>query len=338
MTLDTKTRRRTRRGARTAFAASLAAGAGMVAALGFAGPASAATTAQLRDGTLQIRGDAASDKLALINAPTTFVLDVGEDGTADFTFDRATVTAVDIQGRAGDDDLVVERGGGASDTPITLDGGAGDDTLAGGDGADLLRGGPRDDVVDGNIRADVADLGPGDDHFRWDPGDGSDTIEGGPGHDSLEFNGSNAAETIDLSANGPRVRLFRNVAAITMDFDGVETTNVRALGSADTITVGDLTGTDLKLAHVDLGATDGTGDTAADRVITNGTARADRVAVTRDGAGVLVTGLPAQTRITGSEAANDALLVNTLAGADRVTVAPDVAGLMQPIVDLGPGQ
>ena len=62
----------------------------------------------------------------------------------------------------------------------------------------------------------------GDDRFQWDPGDGSDTVEGQAGNDRLDFNGSNAGEKIELSANGGRTRLTRNIAAITMDFDGIE--------------------------------------------------------------------------------------------------------------------
>src|SRR4051812_23806618 len=47
-------------------------------------------TAQVKAGTLQIRGDGAADKLKLEPTPTTLVVDVGEDNTADFTFDRST--------------------------------------------------------------------------------------------------------------------------------------------------------------------------------------------------------------------------------------------------------
>ncbi len=54
------------------------------------------------------------------------------------------------------------------------------------------------------------------------------------------FNGANIAEKIDLSANGHRLRLFRDVGSITMDTDGVETVDVNALGGADTLTVNDL--------------------------------------------------------------------------------------------------
>jgi len=43
-------------------------------------------------------------------------------------------------------------------------------------------------------------MGAGNDTFTWDPGDGNDTVEGQGGTDSLEFNGSNAAENIDVSA------------------------------------------------------------------------------------------------------------------------------------------
>ena len=53
------------------------------------------------------------------------------------------------------------------------------------------------------------------------------------------------------------MRLTRNVAAVTMDLDGIEQANVRALGGADNVTVGDLTGTGLKTANVDLAAFDG---------------------------------------------------------------------------------
>ena len=96
-------------------------------------------------------------------------------------------------------------------------------------------------TIDGGRGSDTALLGSGDDTFTWDPGDGSDTVEGQGGHDTMQFNGSNAPEHIDLSANGSRVRLFRDVANITMDLNGIENLNVAALGSADTITVNDLT-------------------------------------------------------------------------------------------------
>src|SRR5262249_6568328 len=56
-----------------------AAGSILAATLTFAvDQAHAAYTAQVKAGTLQIRGDGASDKLLLAPTPTTLVLDVGE--------------------------------------------------------------------------------------------------------------------------------------------------------------------------------------------------------------------------------------------------------------------
>ena len=54
-----------------------------------------------------------------------------------------------------------------------------------------------------------------------------------------------------------RVRLFRDVGTITMDLNGVENIQFSALGGADTITVNDLTGTDVKQVNIDLSANGG---------------------------------------------------------------------------------
>ena len=104
---------------------------------------------------------------------------------------------------------------------------------------------------------DAADLGDGNDTFIWNPGDGSDIVEGGAGTDTLVFNGANVAENIDISANGGRARLTRDVGNVTMDLNGVEHIQLNALGGADTITVNDLTGTGVTQVAIDLGATPG---------------------------------------------------------------------------------
>jgi Ca2+-binding RTX toxin-like protein len=105
---------------------------------------------------------------------------------------------------------------------ITVDGGAGDDTLLGSNGTDLLLGGDNNDFIDGQQGNDTVFLGAGDDTFQWDPGDGSDTVEGQAGNDRMVFNGANIAEIFDVSANGSRVRFTRNIATVTMDLDDVE--------------------------------------------------------------------------------------------------------------------
>src|SRR5690349_12747270 len=240
-----------RRIARRALAASALAFGLLAASMALgAVPAFAAYTAKVQNGTLVLTGDGASDKLALRlagGAPNTLQVDVGEDGTADFSFDRTTFTAIDVAAGGGDDEIRIDRSGGTfTDETVTLNGGPGNDKLIGGDGADILIGGSGDDFADGNIGADQAQLGNGDDRFQWDPGDGSDVVDGQGGNDVLDFHGSNASEHIDLSPNGSRARLTRDVAAITMDLDGTERIALSTLGGTDTVTVNDLAGTSVK--------------------------------------------------------------------------------------------
>ena len=230
--------------ARRALALAALTSACLVAALGLAtDQASADYTARVQAGTLQLTGDGASDTLLLApGAPNT--LNVSVNGQLVFGIDRGAFTAVAVDAKGGNDTVNVQNQSPALEN-VTIDGGSGDDTLIGANGAESLIGGAGNDFVDGNLGADTAQLGSGADTFQWDPGDGSDTVDGQAGKDTLAFNGSNAAENIDLTANGSRVRLFRNVAAITMDLNDIERSDLRALGGADVVTVADLTGTDL---------------------------------------------------------------------------------------------
>jgi hemolysin type calcium-binding protein len=324
-----------RRALAAATAGALAVTLGLAA--GSAGAAPARVQARVLAGTLEITGTARADTITLrpaLGPPTMLVVDVGADGTAEFSFDSASFSAITVAARGGADTINGSFGLAALGQ-LTIDGGRGNDTLHGGDGDDVLRGGPGNDTIIGARGNDTASLGAGDDRFTWNPGDNDDSIEGQAGTDVLAFNGSNASERIDIAANGPRVKLFRDIANINMDFDAVERLELTALGGADRITVGDLTATDLKTADVDLSAGAGGGDAQPDAVIVTGTSRADKVRVTRSGARVLTTGLATQTRIAGSEPANDSLFINTLAGNDDVNVATDVADLIQATVDLG---
>src|SRR5919198_559069 len=66
------------------------------------------------------------------------------------------------------------------------------------------------------------------------------------------FFGANIGENIDISANGGRVLFSRDIANVTMDLDDVEQIDYRALGGADNVVVGDLTGTDVTAVTPDL--------------------------------------------------------------------------------------
>src|SRR4051812_19525018 len=95
----------TSRSPRRALVASAVVAACAVGTLGVAAPAGAATSLQIEDGTLQVLGDNANNKVAVFNGATAFAIDVGADGSAEFTADRSAFTKVEVQGRGGDDEL-----------------------------------------------------------------------------------------------------------------------------------------------------------------------------------------------------------------------------------------
>jgi Ca2+-binding RTX toxin-like protein len=196
-------------------------------------------------------------------------------------------------------------------------------TINGGDGNDLITGSAGGDLVIGGRGSDTALLGAGNDTFVWNPGDGSDIVDGQAGVDTLQFNGSNVSERIDISANGSRARLTRDVANITMDLNRMETIDVAALGGADTLTVDDLTGTGVKNVNIDLASPSGSGvgDGQADTVIINATSGNDVITVSNSGGAIIVSGLATTVTITGAEAANDRLLINGLGGDDVITAS-----------------
>ena len=196
----------------------------------------------------------------------------------------------------------------------------------GGDDADTLTGSAGDDLVNGGRAADTAFMGGGDDTFVWNPGDGSDVVEGQAGSDTMLFNGANIAESIDLSANGSRLRFTRDIASITMDTNGVENVDVNALGGADKVNVGDLAGTNVSQVNVDLAATIGgdAGDGQPDAVVVNGSSGDDAIAISGGAGSATTSGLAAVVAISHAEPANDTLTVKALAG-DDVALATELA-------------
>ncbi len=337
------------------LATALAGATGIVAGQGDAAPAIKAETAlhpskkvrfkhpKLKHGVLTIKGTEVSDKIAIrlqADDPSTLQVDVGDDGSADFSFERNRVAKIIVDAGAGDDQVRVDESNGVfTDTiPTTIDGGDGNDDLAGGSGAETLFGGDGNDSIDGNRGNDVAFLGAGDDTFVWDPGDGSDIVEGQDGTDTLFFNGANIAEKVDLSANGDRLRFTRDVAGITMDTAGVERVDFNALGGTDAVAVHDLTGTDVTKVNLDLAAAGGVGDGAADTVAVDGTKSADNVVdISGDAAaGVAVAGLHASVAIQHQES-GDALTVATSLGNDRISAAGLAAGAITLTLDGGVG-
>jgi Ca2+-binding RTX toxin-like protein len=293
-----------------------------------------------------VAGDGATDSVSVDATSGNDAVIITGDATSVAVIGLAATTLIKngevddqllVNGGAGDDKLDASTLGTMT---LTLDGGAGNDTLLGGRGADKLFGGEGNDFVDGNQGNDTAFLGGGDDTFVWDPGDGSDTVEGQDGFDTMLFNGANVNENIDLSANGDRLRLFRDVGNITMDTDGVERVVITARGGADTVTVGDLSGTDVKEVLVDLSATVGNpaGDALVDHVLVNGTAGDDTINIAENAGDITVSGLAAQTTIHGADAdGTDQLQVSGGAGADVINASLLEAGHAQLTVLGGDG-
>ena len=337
------------------LAAAVAAAGGIAAAPGTAAAALETAKAshahkadgfkrpKLRHGVLTIEGTGASDKIALrLQAGDAGILqvDVGDDGSPDFSFDRSNVASIAVDAAEGDDFVRIDESNGVFTDTIatTIDGGAGDDTIAGGKGAETLLGGDGNDTIDGNGGNDLAILGAGDDTFVWDPGDGSDTIEGQDGTDTMVFNGANVAERVGLSARGNRLEFSRAPGNITMDTAGVERVDFNALGGADLVAVGDLTGTDVKTVNTDLAGTLGgsTGDSQPDQVIVDGTRGGDKIDVAGNASAVAVTGLGAQVAIQHQEP-SDELDVNGLGGDDTISAAALAAQAITLSIDGGEG-
>jgi len=315
--------------------------------------------ARLSDGLLAVEGTNADDRIALrvqAGNPAILQVDLGDDGSGEFSIPRAEVARISLDGGNGDDSLRIDEsngvftdtipttihGGNGNDRivggagAITLQGDNGDDVLIGGSGVETLIGGNGDDSIDGNKGNDVALLGNGNDTFVWDPGDGSDTVEGQNGTDTMLFNGADASERVVLSANGGRLRFFRDPGAVTMDTDDVEVVEFRAFGGADSVTVEDLAATDVRDVKIDLAGAGGGGDGQADRVVVNGTDGNDRIDVSGDAGAVKVSGLAATVELLQPEGGNDRLDVNTLAGTDAVDTRGLDPGAVQLFVDGSP--
>ena len=268
-----------------------------------------------------------------------------DGGPADGQVDTVTVSA-----RAGDDNVALSSG----PSGIALTGLAAAHTIAGADPADrlvvnglggadtlnasglaangatlTLRGGPDADTLTG---------GPGDDTFVSETGDGAEVVEGGAGSDNVALNGSDAAESFAASAGGGgRAMLTRGPDGGQVDMNDVETASVTPGAAADTVTVGDLTGTDLTKVGVNL-ASGGGGDGQADNVIVDAT-NGDEVVVVSTALGPPgVVNLAAATTISGAEPDKDRLTVRALGGDDVIEASTLPTNLIGLTLDGGIGE
>src|SRR3954454_4552127 len=184
-------------------------------------------SAVVSHGTLVVKGGDQDDRIALRLAadnPAVIQVDVGDDGSPQFSFARSSIHEINLRGGDGNDSLRIDDANGAftDAIPTTISGGDGNDTLEGGQTKiaaehEKYYGGDGNDRVDGGKGADTAYLGDGDDTFNLDNGEGSDVIEGGDGADTMVFNGAAINENVTMSANDGRLKFFRVQGNVTMD-------------------------------------------------------------------------------------------------------------------------
>ena len=294
-----------------------------------------------------VGGDNTSDTLS-INATDAAenVQAIGNGSSYTVSGLPATVNVLNSEGNL--DSLAVNLQGGddnfnasslaAGVTRLTVDGGAGDDQLTGSQGDDVLLGGDGSDVIIGGRGSDTAFMGDGNDTFVWNPGDGSDVVEGQGGSDTMVFNGANIAENFNLTANGSRLRLTRDVGNVVMDTNGVEQINLSTLGGADSVNIGDLTGTGVTNVNLDLTDATGNPDGVADSVTVNGSNNADRIVVADStGGGIKIGGLAADIRISGQDVTLDQLTINGQGGNDTIDASGVVENLSGVTINGGSG-
>ena len=136
-------------------------------------------------------------------------------------------------------------------TLLSVDGGAGADTVTGSDGPDLILGGEGNDVLNGgggddrivgDRGNDTMNGGTGDDTLVWNNGDGTDVVNGDDGRDDVEVNGAPAAgDVFTVQPNGARIKFDRtNLVPFSIDIGSSETLHANGLGGDDTITVGEV--------------------------------------------------------------------------------------------------
>ena len=166
-----------------------------------------------------------------------------------FTIDAAT-ERFEVNGLGGNDSVSANAGVGAL-TLLSVDGGAGADTVNGSDGPDLILGGEANDVLSGgggddrivgDRGTDTMNGGTGDDTLVWNNGDGSDVANGDDGRDDVEVNGAPAAgDAFTVQPNGARIKFDRtNLVPFSIDIGSSETMHANGLGGNDTISVGEV--------------------------------------------------------------------------------------------------
>ena len=245
---------------------------------------------------------------------------------APFAIDIGTSENLVLNANGGDD-CFSATGNLAALIQITVDGGAGNDTLLGSNGADIAA----------RRRRRRLRRRPAGQRRRpsWAPA--TTRSSGIPATAATSSRArtaptrcsSTAATPTRTSTSPPTAGASCSSATSptsTMDLDDVETVDVQALGGADTIVVNDLSGTDVTEVNDRPGRPRRRRRRPARQRHRQRHQRRRRRPGGRQCASVSVLGLAAQVTSTGAERANDRLTVNALAGDDVVDASGLAAG------------
>ena len=302
--------------------------AALIAVLGFAADQAAASYTgagegrhaedHRRRGERQARPSGSSRARRLRSRSTS-----AHDGTADFSFDRSTFTAIDVAAGGGDDKVRIDQSGGSFADEV------GHDrrrrrrptrsSAARGRARSL--GGAGNDVVDRRARrrprarsaaATTASCGT--------RATAATSSRARAGRTCSTSTAQHRPRRSTSRADGPRVRFTRDVAAIAMDLDDVERIGFHALGGADTIIVDDLAGTDATARRRPRRGRRRR-RRPADTVTANGTDGADRVTSASPAARRRHRRARRRCRSPAARRRSTASNVATLGGADTVTAA-----------------
>jgi Ca2+-binding RTX toxin-like protein len=191
------------------------------------------------DETLVTEGAAADDTHVTAPVAGRFFLN---RTNAPFSVDMHEVEKLTLTTFSGDDKLDVAPG---ITLPMSVDAGAGNDTISTGDGNDLIQGGDGNDTLNGagggdrlvgDRGNDTVNGGAGDDTLVWNNGDGSDVMNGDDGVDRIEDNLSGGDDVSTLRPDGARIRYDRtNVGQFNLSIASAEAFELNELGGNDTL-------------------------------------------------------------------------------------------------------
>lgn len=201
--------------------------------------ASRSVRASLHNGTLTVNGTARADRIALRLRSRSLQVDVGDNGSVNFSFSRSSVKRITVNGGNGNDIVRLNQAGGSfAAKTVTFNGQNGNDTLRGGAGIQRLNGGTGVDNLVGGLGNDLLTLGDGNDSLTWNSGDGSDSVAGNGGVDEVIVNGSNGADTVNINPLVAQVVVSGNVSGFPLSFSTTESVVVNGLAGNDTLSGG----------------------------------------------------------------------------------------------------